>query len=78
MKCMICGGPMSVIAVESHETIELAGFGYRIWKCGECGEAERRTVFDPHMQPSNFRPASPQPESPQNLGVGDALVKKED
>ena len=78
MNCMACGRAMSIIAVEAHEGIAVAGFCYRVWKCGSCGEIERQTFFDPLKDQTASPPSAPSPDvhpSPTH-DKGAALFKK--
>jgi hypothetical protein len=47
MKCFVCGSEMRLKMVEPHDELIRPGFEYRTFQCENCGDTERRFVFDP-------------------------------
>jgi hypothetical protein len=77
MQCLVCGAEMRAVMIEPDHRVDMHSFQYRTYRCGSCGDTERRFVFDPtpHAQPTT--PVATAPESsmsPQTASdLGEAL-----
>jgi hypothetical protein len=63
MQCLVCGAEMRAVMIEPDHRVDMHSFQYRTYRCGSCGDTERRFVFDPtpHAQPTT--PVATAPES---------------
>jgi hypothetical protein len=45
MRCMACGGEMTLVSVVNEDTMPVPGFEQHTFTCSECHDTERRLVF---------------------------------
>ena len=46
MRCMLCNAEMTLIAAVKDESLMASGFERHVYMCSECGDTERRFVFN--------------------------------
>jgi len=57
MRCMACGGEMTLTNAVQDDTMAVPGFEYHTFTCSECQDTERRLVFTKHSRESDTEPA---------------------
>jgi hypothetical protein len=64
MRCMACGGEMTLMNVVSDDTMEVPGFEHHTFACSECQDIERRLVFTKHSREDDIEPTPVQAAPP--------------
>jgi hypothetical protein len=64
MRCMACGGEMTLMSVVKDETTLVPGFEHHTFTCSECQDTERRLVFIKHGGEGDTEPTAAQEAPP--------------
>jgi hypothetical protein len=80
IQCLVCGSEMRAVTIEPDHRVDMHSFQYRTYRCGSCGDTERRFVFDPtpRIQPTASGAIVPGPNVPAQVASdsGEALSRE--